>query len=747
MSAIFGETLTFGQEKGDDVRLAVFGDEFYSRYENSDGFTAVYDMDEGLFCYADIHEGRFVSTGVPLTEAPPSGLRRHLKETVEVRGEKFAARRRAITSPPPAFSHAETMRTFGANNGLLEGRRLNSGQVRGLTILVEFQDVTSTATRDEVAEMLNGQNYTRNGNFCSVRDYYLLMSSGRLDYTNEVVGPFKLSRNRQYYASTLLVEEALNLAVAAGVDLTRFDSKGEGILDALCILYAGQTQYLGELWPHNSYIDLRRGGIRTNLYLLTSMGRSGAELSIGTFCHESGHLLCRFPDLYDYGNRDGDRVESAGIGAYCLMGSGNHLNYGRTPSPICGYLRDLAGWCDNQVSLNQPGVFATEHGDYRTVMKYRTGRLNDYFIIENRSKLGLNQYLPSSGLAVFHCDTLGSNEFQEGSATRHYQCALLQADGHLDLERNVNQGDGNDLFGAVAGTALSNLTNPSSRSWDGADSGLVVSAITPPGQRITFAVGREPAAQVARGEASPALAIPDNDPAGVKSAITIGQAGRALQIKVSVDITHTYIGDLVVELVAPTGGTAILHDRAGGNRDNLIVTFDSASLPSLGALAGTQVQGDWTLKVKDVAGQDIGKLNTWSIEIGLQTSDQTVRGETSPALAIPDNDPAGIGSAISFTQAGTVRQLKVEVAITHTYIGDLRVELLSPTGRRALLHSRLGGGKDDLAISYDSAFPSSPLATLVGQPVRGDWVLRVSDLAKRDIGKLDRWSIEITTQG
>ena len=34
MSAIFGEVLTFGQENGPDVRLRVFGDEHYARYEN-----------------------------------------------------------------------------------------------------------------------------------------------------------------------------------------------------------------------------------------------------------------------------------------------------------------------------------------------------------------------------------------------------------------------------------------------------------------------------------------------------------------------------------------------------------------------------------------------------------------------------------------------------------------------------------------------------------------------------------------
>ena len=57
-----------------------------------------------------------------------------------------------------------------------------------------------------------------------------------------------------------------------------------------------------------------------------------------------------------------------------------------------------------------------------------------------------------------------------------------------------------------------------------------------------------------------------------------------------------------------------------------------------------------------------------------------------------------------------MRQLKVSVDITHTYIGDLRVELLSPAGRRAILHSQLGGAQDNLAMTYDSAAPASVLA-------------------------------------
>jgi hypothetical protein len=222
--------------------------------------------------------------------------------------------------------------------------------------------------------------------------------------------------------------------------------------------------------------------------MITSQGKSSSDLSIGTFCHESGHMLCRFPDLYDYGKRDGDFERSAGMGVYCLMSSGNHLNSGRTPAPVCGYLRYLAGWCPNEISLNTPGSYTAKHDDYGTLLIYQTVYDNEFFLIENRSKLGLDQDLPSAGLAIYHCDILGSNEWQGGSADSHYQCGLLQADGHFDLEHGLNQGDDTDLFAIVDGEILSDTTTPSTRLWDGSDSGLRIADISDAGESIGFNV-------------------------------------------------------------------------------------------------------------------------------------------------------------------------------------------------------------------------------------------------------------------
>ena len=747
MSAIFGEILTFGQANDRDIQLKVTGDEYYANYETTDGYTAVSDSDRGYFCYAAVINGALVSTGTPVTGPPPTGLARHLQESLNVRNRRFEGRRQRSRPQMSVANEAEL--TFGPSQGLLEGRRLTSGAVRGLTILVEFQDVQTTVTRDDVNDLLNGQNYTRNGNFCSAREYFRLVSSGKLDYTNDVVGPFRLSQNRSFYITHLLVKEALDLAVANGTDLSRYDSRGEGILDALNILYAGQTQYEGELWPHNFSIDLRYGNISTNLYLLTSAGRTASDLSIGTFCHENGHLLCRFPDMYDYGavNREGDGVKSAGIGGYCLMGSGNHLNFGRTPSPVCAYLRDLVGWCDNEIELNSTVEVEALHGDYNRVLKYKTGAPNEYFIVENRSKLGLDQHLPSSGLAIYHCDIMGSNEFQQGTGQRHYQCALLQADGHTDLEHNVNQGDGTDLFGGVNGVVVSNSTSPSSRLWNGSDSGFVLADVGMPSDRVKFRLGVTAAGPAIRAENTTIMPIPDNNSAGVSSKINLAQTGLLQQLKVSCDISHTYIGDLIVELTGPGGTKATLHNRTGAGTDNLVSSYDSTTLAALADFIGKEVKGSWLLGVRDMEGQDTGKLNRWSIEAVVEVEAEIVVGQAVPNLVIPDNNTVGVSSNIMINQPGSVDRLKVSIDITHTYIGDLRIELVSPTGRSVLLHSQLGGDKDNLVVTYDSAAPLSPLSALVRQPMQGNWSLRIADLANLDNGTLNKWLLEIVPTG
>jgi extracellular elastinolytic metalloproteinase len=258
----------------------------------------------------------------------------------------------------------------------------------------------------------------------------------------------------------------------------------------------------------------------------------------------------------------------------------------------------------------------------------------------------------------------------------------------------------------------------------------------------SFDEPEQPAVDV-REETAPNEQIPDNQPAGISNVLTVPQAGKISGLTVSVDIEHTFIGDLQISVTTPAGKTALLHNRSGSGTHNLIKSFSHDATASLQALLGEEAQGNWTLKVADVASQDVGRLRRWGLEMDLDTSTQLVRDEASPALSIPDNDPAGVTSSIAVAQSGSAQRIKVNVDISHTFIGDLRVELVSPTGQQSVLHDRFGSGEDNLIRTYDSQ--SHPaLTALRGQPIQGNWQLRVKDLAGRDIGKFNKWSLELS---
>jgi subtilisin-like proprotein convertase family protein len=72
------------------------------------------------------------------------------------------------------------------------------------------------------------------------------------------------------------------------------------------------------------------------------------------------------------------------------------------------------------------------------------------------------------------------------------------------------------------------------------------------------------------------------------------------------------------------------------------------------------------------------------------------------------------------------------------------VELFSPSGRRAILHGQAGGSANDIVATFDSSSPGV-LTPLLGSPMQGDWLLRVTDLAADDTGVLRRWRLELSS--
>ncbi len=108
--------------------------------------------------------------------------------------------------------------------------------------------------------------------------------------------------------------------------------------------------------------------------------------------------------------------------------------------------------------------------------------------------------------------------------------------------------------------------------------------------------------------ATPAAAIPDNAPAGISNTINVTDTGTITDAKLTVDITHSYRGDLKVTLSKGTD-SVVVHNGTGGSADDLKTTFPVAGF------VGKALAGGWTLKVVDGAAQDVGTLNSWALEV------------------------------------------------------------------------------------------------------------------------------------
>ena len=130
--------------------------------------------------------------------------------------------------------------------------------------------------------------------------------------------------------------------------------------------------------------------------------------------------------------------------------------------------------------------------------------------------------------------------------------------------------------------------------------------------------------------------IPDNDTAGISSVITVNDPLTVFATQADINISHSYIGDLIVTLTSPTGTTSTLHSQSGGSADDLVQSYVLADFN------GEVATGDWTLYVEDTYAADTGTLNNWSLTF-------SAIGEVSPQPPEAGFEFDAQGLAVSFT--------------------------------------------------------------------------------------------------
>ncbi|MFE4829713.1 M4 family metallopeptidase [Streptomyces sp. NPDC056672] len=109
-------------------------------------------------------------------------------------------------------------------------------------------------------------------------------------------------------------------------------------------------------------------------------------------------------------------------------------------------------------------------------------------------------------------------------------------------------------------------------------------------------------------ESTTQVSIPDNGAAVTSTINVTGVTGNAPpSLQVDVNITHTWRGDLIVDLVAPDGSVYNLKPASGSDSaDNIVETFYAGASSEV-------ANGAWKLRVQDVASADVGRINSWKL--------------------------------------------------------------------------------------------------------------------------------------
>jgi hypothetical protein len=329
-------------------------------------------------------------------------------------------------------------------------------------------------------------------------------------------------------------------------------------------------------------------------------------------------MIFRFPDLYD------TDYSSSGLGPYCLMAAGSHQNNGFSPCGPNSFLRERSGWYEDKglVELKvQTGQIVIPH-NYRKVFKYTPDPVNapnEFFVLENRLRSGNDSYLPSEGLAVYHVDTdKNSNDNELGTSRSHYLCALIQADGLRQLEGHAfERGDLKDLFGV--GSILSDATKPSTRLWNGKESGLNIRVDSFDLINKTITITLNPNAGGGGGKkVYNAVKVPEKIPdafvSGIQNTIFVSDWGLCRIAQVTIDIKHGYSGDLSISLISPSGKKKVIQTKSSNSSQ--FAKIQSLDVSSM--FSSTEIHGTWVLNVADEEKADLGELVAWSLLLEFQ---------------------------------------------------------------------------------------------------------------------------------
>jgi M6 family metalloprotease-like protein len=400
--------------------------------------------------------------------------------------------------------------------------------VRVLVILVDFSDnpydqqfapyvsrvSASPAMFNDLLFSTDGSNPTG-----SMTEYYLENSYGTFLVQGVVTDWYRMPKTYATYVgsnqglqtfSPNAQDLAWDAVSAASVDhdFSQFDSYGpngvaDGKMDGLFVVHAGtgfedsNNGGINDIHSHKWQLRTARtiNGVSVSAYSMEPEESyiNGTISPIGVFCHEYGHFL-GLPDLYDFDETGSSNSE--GLGRWSVMAAGNWLGSSRTPSHYDAWSKIFLGFVTpDTLTTNLRNVSFPQVETSPTIYHIPGQNMpnGEYFLVENRQKVGFDVNIPGSGLLIYHIDEAANppGRLWGNTNQNRYLVALEQADGRDDLAYGANnQGDGGDPYTALSAeftdlTATDSKTNTGDTSIVGLTTEVAVWNISASGPTMT----------------------------------------------------------------------------------------------------------------------------------------------------------------------------------------------------------------------------------------------------------------------
>lgn len=411
---------TIVQPDGTTVEAELRGDEYCHFYVGADGKPMQKDATGYLRYVVAAADGTIALTADAAAAHDIQGAYRALAnvgaaERVRMAAVDPAVAAATVSANVRAAANGETLPQKGM--GLMNRQNFPTlGNIKSVVILVSYKDVDFTLPNplDYYNRHLNQEGFSDYNACGSCRDFFVENSMGQFTPDFDVYGPVKLKYNRSYYGGDTSTRKDANAyrmvieacdALDSQVDFSQYDLDGDGIIDNIYVIYAGQGQasYGGDdtVWPHSSTISNGpiHDGVRIGRYATSNEWEYQRPDGIGTFVHEFSHVM-GLPDLYETTYSTG----SVTPGSWDTMDNGPYNDSGCRPPYYSAYERNALGWMDLKLVSEPENVTLPSIGVSNEAYIIQTLRDNEFFLLETRMRHGWDLATPGKGLLVWHID-------------------------------------------------------------------------------------------------------------------------------------------------------------------------------------------------------------------------------------------------------------------------------------------------------------------------------------------------------